>query len=179
MSSTREHTAAALDRREAGRIQGALGTVFTRSLTSDGDVGRLALRLTLAAVIFPHGAQKLLGWFGGAGFEGTMQFFTGTMGLPAIVAFLVVVAEFFGPIALALGFLTRFAALGIGAVMVGAMVTTHLEFGFFMNWFGDKAGEGIEYHLLALGIALALVIGGGGALAVDRVIADRRTDPAD
>lgn len=178
MSSTGEQTASALDRRGAGRVPGALGTIVTRSLASDGDVSRLALRLTLAAVIFPHGAQKLLGWFGGAGFEGTMQFFTGPMGLPAIVALLVVVAEFFGPIALALGLLTRFAALAIGAVMVGAMVTTHLEFGFFMNWFGDKAGEGFEYHLLALGMALALVIGGGGALALDRVLADRGTGGA-
>jgi putative oxidoreductase len=126
------------------------------------------LRLTLAVVMFPHGAQKLLGWFGGYGFEGTMGFLTGGIGLPVVLAALVIGIEFFAPIALAVGFLSRAAALGIAAVMMGAVVTTHLPFGFFMNWSGAQGGEGFEFHLLVLGMAAALMIRGSGALSVDR-----------
>lgn len=133
--------------------------------------GLTILRLTLAVVIFPHGAQKMLGWFGGHGFEGTMAYFTGTVGLPWIVGFLVIVAEFFGPIALVLGLLSRPAAFGVACVMLGAVVTTHLPNGFFMNWSGQKAGEGFEYHLLVLGIALVLMLKGSGALSLDRKLA--------
>lgn len=135
--------------------------------TNSGTSG-LILRLTLALVIFPHGAQKLLGWFGGFGYAGTMDFFTGAMGLPAAVAFAVIMIEFFAPLALAVGAYSRVAAAGIGAVMIGAVVTTHLPFGFFMNWSGAQSGEGFEFHLLALGIALAIIAQGGGALSVDR-----------
>lgn len=137
-------------------------------LETEETVGPAVLRWTLAVVMFPHGAQKLLGWFGGAGFDGSMQFLTGTMALPAIVALAVITIEFLAPIALALGAFTRAAAAGIGAVMVGAVLTSHLEHGFFMNWSGAQAGQGFEYHLLAVGLALALVIRGGGAVSVDR-----------
>lgn len=131
----------------------------------------LVLRLTLGLVILPHGAQKLLGWYGGYGFKGTMGFFTQTMRIPAPLALLAIIAEFFGPLALLLGLLTRPAALGIGAVMVVAALTSHLRNGFFMNWFGGQEGEGFEFHLLAAGIALALVIIGGGAWSLDALIA--------
>jgi putative oxidoreductase len=117
--------------------------------------------------MFPHGAQKMLGWFGGYGFSGTMGFFTGTMHLPSPLAFLVIAAEFFGAIGLVLGAGTRIAALGITAVMMGAVVTSHLNFGFFMNWFGAQPGEGFEYHLLALGLSVPLMLRGGGLWAVD------------
>jgi putative oxidoreductase len=137
---------------------------------TDGLAVPLVLRLTLAVVMFPHGAQKLLGWFGGHGFRGTMAFFTKS-GIPAPLAFLAIVAEFLGPIGLALGLLTRVAALGLGVVMLVAALTVHGKHGFFMNWYGTQPGEGYEYHLLALGIALALVIGGGGAWSVDALIA--------
>jgi putative oxidoreductase len=137
---------------------------------TDGLAVPLVLRLTLAVVMFPHGAQKLLGWFGGHGFRGTMAFFTKS-GIPAPLAFLAIMAEFLGPIGLALGLLTRVAALGLGVVMLVAALTVHGKHGFFMNWYGTQPGEGYEYHLLALGIALALVIGGGGAWSVDALIA--------
>jgi putative oxidoreductase len=135
---------------------------------TDGDRVSLGLRLALAAVIFPHGAQKLLGWFGGYGFSGTMGFFTEQLGLPGLLAFLVIFIEFFGALALAAGVLGRAAAAGIAAVMIGAVVTTHLPNGFFMNWSGTQSGEGFEFHLLAVGIAAALVIKGSGAASVDR-----------
>jgi putative oxidoreductase len=135
------------------------------------DPAALVLRLTLAIVMFPHGAQKLLGWFGGAGFTGTMSFFTDTVGVPLVIGVLVVISEFFGSIALALGAFSRVAAAGVFAVMVGAVLTVHLQNGFFMNWSGAQAGEGFEYHLLAMGIALALVIKGSGAFSFDRLLA--------
>jgi putative oxidoreductase len=125
------------------------------------------LRLGLAVVMFPHGAQKALGWFGGRGFDAQMEAFTGGMGLPWVLALLVIAAEFLGPIALVLGLLTRVAAFGIGCVMAGAIAMVHTEHGFFMNWTGSQAGEGFEYHLLAIAIALALVILGGGRASLD------------
>ncbi|HSN56570.1 MAG TPA: DoxX family protein [Candidatus Sulfomarinibacteraceae bacterium] len=143
-------------------------------LHTDDDAAALVLRVMLAVVIFPHGAQKLLGWFGGNGFSGTMTFFTDTMGIPWILALLVIVAEFFGSLGLLAGFLTRVAALGIGMVMTGAIFMVHLPHGFFMNWNGNQAGEGFEYHLLVLAIVLALLIRGGGAWSVDRALALRR-----
>ena len=130
----------------------------------------LILRLALAAMILPHGAQKLLGWFGGYGFKGTMQYFTGTAGLPAIIAFLVIMGESVGGVLLLAGVGTRVAALWVGAIMLGAMLTVHWQNGFFMNWFGANKGEGIEFFLLALGIVAALVISGGGKFSVDSLI---------
>ncbi len=126
------------------------------------------LRLTLAVVMFPHGAQKLLGLFGGYGFTGTMGFFTQKMGIPWLLAFGVIVIEFFAPILLLLGLGTRLAALGIAVVMASAMMMVHAQYGFFMNWFGAQQGEGIEYFLLAIGLALALMASGGGRCSFDR-----------
>lgn len=140
-------------------------------LETDSSTARLAQRLVLAAVMFPHGAQKLFGWFGGYGFDGTMGFLTGQVGLPWIVALTVILAESVGALALAAGLLSRIAAAGIAAVMIGAVVTAHLPHGFFMNWSGQQGGEGFEYHLLALALALPIVVRGGGRLAVDAVIA--------
>jgi putative oxidoreductase len=124
-------------------------------------------RAILGAVILPHGAQKLLGWFGGYGFDGTMKFFTESLGLPAPLALLIILAESLGALALIAGLGTRITALGISAVMVGAVLTTHASFGFFMNWFGNQAGEGFEFHLLALALSVPLVIAGGGRYAAD------------
>lgn len=133
----------------------------------------LILRLTLGLVMFPHGAQKLLGWYGGSGFSGTMGFFTEFMHLPWIIGFLVIIGEFFGSLGLLAGFLTRFTAASLSVIMLGAIVTSHLPYGFFMNWFGKQQGEGYEYHLLAIGIGLALMVTGGGRWSLDRAIADR------
>jgi putative oxidoreductase len=137
-------------------------------LSSSPTLSATVLRLGLAAAIFPHGAQKAFGWFGGPGFSGQVQYFTETAGLPTAVAVLVILIEVLAPLALVLGLLTRLAALGVGAVMVGAVATVHWQNGFFMNWSGQKAGEGFEYHILALSIALALLIAGGGRLSLDR-----------
>ncbi|HQR33772.1 MAG TPA: DoxX family protein [Blastocatellia bacterium] len=140
--------------------------MIRKLLATNTDILQLILRLTLGIVMFPHGAQKLLGWFGGGGFSATMQGMTG-MGLPSVIVFLVIVAEFFGSLGLITGFLTRFSAFGIAIVMLGAVATVHAKIGFFMNWMGQQQGEGFEYHLLVLGIALALMIRGGGAYSVD------------
>lgn len=131
------------------------------------------LRVALAVVMFPHGAQKAFGWFGGYGWDGTMGFLTGTIGLPGAIATLVILIEVLAPLALLAGFLTRAAALGIAAVMVGAIASVHAANGFFMNWSGQQGGEGFEYHLLALGMAGALVISGGGAGSLDRLLTAR------
>ena len=144
-------------------------------MMTDDDISRFLVRLFLGLVMFPHGAQKLLGWFGGGGFSGTMQGMTG-MGLPAVIVFLVIIAEFFGSLGLIVGFLGRVAAFGILCVMLGAMFTVHLPNGFFMNWMGNQKGEGYEYHLLAIAMALAVIIGGSGAFSVDRALT-RGTNP--
>ncbi|HEX2736347.1 MAG TPA: DoxX family protein [Polyangiaceae bacterium] len=138
----------------------------------------LLQRAVLGAVIFPHGAQKLLGWFGGYGFAGTMQFLTGSVGLPAPIALLVVLGESLGALLLVAGLGTRFAALLISAVMIGAVATTHGQIGFFMNWFGNQPGEGFEYHLLALALALPLVVQGGGRFALDNWVRFGQTAPS-
>jgi len=140
--------------------------------TDDSWTG-LILRLTLGLVMFPHGAQKLLGWYGGFGFTGTMGFFTETMHLPWIVALLVIVGEFFGSLGLIAGLLTRFTAVSFMVIMLGAIITVHLQNGFFMNWSGKQLGEGYEYHLLVIGIGLALLVTGAGMWSVDKVIAER------
>lgn len=142
-------------------------------LQTDNSISTLILRASLGAVFFPHGAQKALGWFGGHGFAGTMGFFTGVMQIPAVLAFLVIAAEFAGAIALIVGVGTRVAALGILSVMAGAVATVHAQYGFFMNWTGGQAGEGFEYHVLASAIAAALVLRGGGVWSIDAVIAGR------
>ncbi len=142
-------------------------------LQTDSGVVGLVLRFTLAVVIFPHGAQKVLGWFGGHGFKNTMKFFTDS-GIPAVFALLALAAEFLGPLGLVVGLLTRVAAFGIACVMLVAIITVHWPYGFFMNWFGNQKGEGFEFHLLALGIAIALIIGGAGAWSVDSFLAGAR-----
>lgn len=146
-------------------------TTLLQSLVRTGNsVSPTILRLTLAAVMFPHGAQKMLGWFGGYGFTGTMGFFTGTMGIPWLFAFGAILVEFLAPILLLLGAGTRLAALGLGVVMSTAMLMVHIHNGFFMNWFGTQKGEGIEYFLLMIGMTIALIVSGGGRASVDRAI---------
>ncbi|MDC8448227.1 MAG: DoxX family protein [Nitrospira sp.] len=140
--------------------------------TDDSWAG-LILRIGLGSVMFAHGAQKLFGWFGGNGFDGTMGFFTQKMGLPWLVAFLVVIGESLGSLGVIVGFLTRLAAAGFIAIMLGAIATVHWPHGFFMNWFGQQQGEGFEYHLLVIAMSAALLVMGGGKWALDSVIARR------
>src|SRR6202790_1321405 len=145
--------------------------MFHRIASTTNDYAITILRLMLGCVFFAHGAQKMLGWFGGYGFSGTMGFFTGTMHIPAPFAFLAIAAGFFGGLGLILGFLTRIAAFGIAVNMIVAIATVHGTFGFFMNWSGAQKGEGFEYHLLVLAITAFLMLRGAGALSVDRAIA--------
>jgi putative oxidoreductase len=130
-------------------------------------------RLVLAAVIGAHGAQKLLGAFGGWGFDGTVHWFTQDLGAPWLVAVLVILSDSLGMLALAAGFLTRFVAAGAALTMLGAIVLVHAQNGFFMNWAGAPHGEGYELHLLALALALPLVVTGGGAWSLDGILARR------
>ena len=145
--------------------------MFRKLIATDDNPATLILRLVLGVVFVAHGAQKLLGWFGGPGFSGTMGMFTGYLHIPAPLAFLAIAAEFFGGLGLILGFLTRIAAFGIAVNMLVAIATVHHSYGFFMNWTGTQKGEGFEYHLLVLAITVYLIIRGAGALSVDRAIA--------
>jgi len=131
------------------------------------------LRLTIAMVLFPHGAQKLLGWFGGYGFTGTMQFFTDTRGLPWLVGFLVIIIEFFGSLLLLLGLGSRILAAAVAILCIGIILTSHLQNGFFMNWFGNQKGEGYEYFLLLIGLSIALLINGSGKFSVDKLLSNK------
>lgn len=148
-------------------------TLVWKMIETRHDTAALLARLALGMVMFPHGAQKLLGWFGGPGLGSTIDGMQAQLGLPPFLTVLVVIAEFFGSLGLITGCLTRLSAAGIGAVMIGAVLTVHLQFGFFMNWFGAQAGEGFEYHLLAIGLALALMVSGGGAWSLDHVVASK------
>lgn len=138
---------------------------------TQNDLAGLIMRLTLGGVMLPHGLQKVFGMFGGAGLQATMNTFTGKLGLPAPVAVLVILAESAGAIGLLFGFCTRLCALGIALVMGGAVFFVHGRYGFFMNWHGGGGGEGFEYHLLAIGLAAALVLHGGGKWSFDQRIA--------
>lgn len=143
-------------------------------LTTKGGWVPLVLRIGLAVAIFPHGAQKVLGWFGGYGFGATMNYFTESMHLPTVLAFLAIMAEFLGPLMLASGFATRLGAFAIGCNMVAAIALVHGKNGFFMNWGNNpEAMEGFEYHILALAIALGLMIAGGGRFSVDRALTNK------
>jgi putative oxidoreductase len=144
-----------------------------RLLNTDAGLAGPVLRVLMGIVIFAHGAQKLPGWFGGGGYDATMGFFTGPMGLPAVIAFLVIVGEFFGGLGLVTGLLTRFCAASVGVIMLGAVALVHWPNGFFMNWMGNQAGEGFEYHILAVAICAALMITGGGKWSLDGWLARR------
>ncbi len=140
--------------------------------TTDDGAAQLIARLTVGIVMFMHGAQKLLGWFGGYGFSGTMGLFTQQMHIPAPLAFLVIFTEFFGALALIAGLLTRIAAFAVAFEMVVAIAMVHWPNGFFMNWFGKQAGEGFEYHLLVIGVCIALIVAGAGRWSIDRLISE-------
>jgi putative oxidoreductase len=130
----------------------------------------IVLRIILGLVVFPHGAQKLLGWFGGYGFSGSMNYFTDTVGLPWIIGFLVIILEFFGAIALVAGIATRIISALYIVIAIGIIFTSSIQHGFFMNWFGNQGGEGYEYFLLWIGLAVALVLNGGGRYSIDKLL---------
>jgi len=148
--------------------------MFRNLMKTTDDFSLTLLRLVLGVVFFAHGAQKALGWFGGYGFSGTMRFFTQQMHIPAALAFLAIAAEFLGSIGLLLGLLGRVAAFGITCNMVVAICMVHRHIGFFANWSGQQKGEGYEYHLLAIAIALSIMIKGSGAFSADRALSKSR-----
>lgn len=129
------------------------------------------IRLSLGAILFAHGSQKLFGWFGGTGWESTLEFFSQNLGIPPFLASLAVIAEFFGGLGIILGFFTRIAAAGSAALMIGAMVKVHLANGFFMNWSLQPAkGHGIEMNLALLAMSLMLLITGAGYYSMDNLL---------
>ncbi|GAB2817512.1 DoxX family protein [Ferruginibacter profundus] len=137
---------------------------------TNNDWTGLLLRLTIGIVIFPHGAQKLLGWFGGYGFTGTMNFFTATVGLPWIIGFAVILLEFFGSLLLVMGLGSRLITISMIALSIGIIFTSHIQNGFFMNWFGNQKGEGYEYFLLVIGLSATLLLNGSGKLSLDKLL---------
>ncbi|AUX41536.1 hypothetical protein SOCE26_029560 [Sorangium cellulosum] len=144
----------------------AAPALLARLVKTEDDRVAFALRIVLAAVMFPHGAQHLAGWFGGFGYAGTHGWMV-SIGIPGPLATLAIATEFFAPLALLAGLGGRIAAAGLGAILLVA-ATTHAQHGFFMNWLGNQAGEGWEYHALGLAIAAAIVARGSGAWSVDR-----------
>jgi len=141
--------------------------MFKEFLRTDNSPAQLFIRLALGVVMFPHGAQKVLGWFGGPGITKTLQAFEG-MGFSDWSVYVLMGVESLGAVLLVFGFLTRLWAVGIGASITICMFLSHVQHGFFMNWFGQQKGEGFEYHILVIGMCVALLVMGGGALSVDR-----------
>ena len=123
----------------------------------------LIARVFVGTIFMAHGAQKLFGAFGGPGLAAVVQMM-GPLG------YLVSIGEFFGGLGLVFGVLSRFSAASIIVIMLGAIAMVHATFGFFMNWAGNQAGEGFEYHLLAIGALLPVVIAGPGRFAVGRFL---------
>lgn len=146
-------------------------------LSTNNNTGIGIIRMMLGIVLFPHGAQKLLGWFGGYGFDGTMGYLTGSVGLPYLLALMVILIEFFGALLLIFGAFSRVVAIGVVALFTGIVFSAHSGNGFFMNWAGSQKGEGFEYHLLIIGMALAVLVNGAGRFSIDGLIS-RRTSLA-
>jgi putative oxidoreductase len=138
--------------------------------STDPDWTLTAIRVILGVIFFAHGAQKMLGWFGGAGLKETLRTMHEYLRLPVPLAFLAVTSEFLGGAGLILGLLSRMAAIGVCVTMVSAIVMVHGRYGLFMNWLGDRKGHGIEYHLLAIALAIAIVVRGAGAASLDRLL---------
>lgn len=146
-------------------------------IATPADATATIARLALGVMILPHGMQKLFGVLGGYGFTGTMGYFTETLGIPWIFAFLAIIAEFFGGLGLITGLLGRVAALGVGATMLVGSLMSHVQHGFFMNWGGQLAAgqEGFEFHILAVALALIVIVRGSGAVSIDRLLTTRST----
>lgn len=146
--------------------------MFQKLMNTQNDLVLTFARLVLGVVFFAHGAQKMLGWFGGFGFSGTVGAFT-KMGMPVALVFFVIFVEFFGGLSMLFGLLSRLAGLGITALMIGAIFSIHIHNGFFMNWIGRQKGEGFEFHLLAIALAVLILVHGAGALSLDRLLSSK------
>ena len=143
--------------------------MFKRLLQTTNDPVFTIIRLVLGLVFFAHGAQKMLGWFGGYGFADTLSAFS-TSGMPVLLGLFVILTEFFGSVALICGAFARVASGAIALLMVGAIAMVHAQVGFYMNWFGQQKGEGFEYHLLAIGLAVAVLVRGAGSFSIDGLL---------
>lgn len=139
-------------------------------LKTTADWPGFVLRMTAGLIMLPHGLQKTLGLFGGSGYVPTMKYFTETMRLPWIVSFLVIFIELFGSFGLVVGIFSRVWAAGLIIVMAGAIITTNGRNGLFMNWYGTQSGEGYEYHLMFIGICIAILITGSGKFSIDQFL---------
>lgn len=146
--------------------------MFRKLLATTNECHLTVLRITLGIMILPHGLQKTFGLFGGSGFSATMASFERGH-IPAVFAFLAIMAEFLGGIGLLVGLFTRIAAFGVACNMAVAIFKVHLGNGFFMNWSGKQRGEGIEFHVIVIAICVALMIRGGGSLSADRALFTR------
>lgn len=143
--------------------------MIQKIFSTDKDYTGLIIRLTLGLVMFPHGAQKMLGWFGGVGLVNELKLLQ-ELDIPWIVALMVILIEFFGAISLLIGFASRLWSIAFAGLFIGIILLEHLQYGFFMNWFGHQEGEGFEYHLLVLGLCIALFVQGSGKHAIDSLI---------
>jgi putative oxidoreductase len=151
----------------------ALGdNVLLKMLATNSNWVPTFARIILGVIFFAHGSQKVFGWFGGSGLKQTLRTLSEYAGLPAIVALAAIGAEFVGGSALILGFLARVDALGIAVNMLAAIFMVHGKYGLFMNWFGDRKGHGIEYHLLAIGLAIVIIAQGAGAFSLDGLLSN-------
>lgn len=146
------------------------GKMIESLIAASPDLTVAAARLVLGVIFFAHGAQKMFGWYGGPGFAQSMRTFTEHLHLPSVLAFLVILGELAGGVGLIVGLFSRLSAAVIALTMVGAVVTVHSRYGLFLNWYGNKEGHGIEYHLLAIALALVVTVKGGGAFSLDRVL---------
>lgn len=143
---------------------------FATSGASDA-LALMMIRIPLGTIMLAHGSQKLLGLFGGPGLTATFKAFEEKMGIPPVFTFLAIIAEFGGGMGVLLGLLTRFSAAGIAATMAVAMYKVTWAHGFFLNITClPGRGSGIEYNLALLGMALVLVLKGGGPWSVDRFL---------
>lgn len=139
-------------------------------LSTNPDWVQTIVRVILGVVFFAHGAQKVLGWFGGPGLKETMRTMHETLGVPASMAFMAALAEFLGGLGLIAGLLGRVAAVGIAGVMLTAIVMVNGRYGLFIDWFGERKGHGYEYHLLAIALAAVIIVRGSGAMSLDRLL---------
>lgn len=151
-----------------------MGSILRKLMETNEDRIPMLGRLALGIVILPHGAQNLFGWFGGPGIDGALGYYS-ALGVPAFLGWMALITQFFGGLALILGFLGRVAAFGVALVLLVAVIKLHWSVGFFMNWTGALKGEGFEFHILAVTLAMIVIIRGSGALSVDRALTARTT----
>ena len=147
--------------------------MLKKLLSTPNDPTLTLARIILAVIFFAHGSQKMFGFFGGRGVSGTIEIFEQTMGIPAPLTVMAMIAEVFGAVGLFLGLFSRIAALGVLVVMIVAPFANHLYPNFFMNWQGRQMGEGYEYHLLAIALIVTVLVRGAGALSLDRAISSK------